>query len=560
MSSKKLRKYLAYYRKTLSEDPENIEARLRLAALFREMERPSHAIEEYGTAAKLLASEGLPLEAIAACKAILELDPSHKETQFFLARLYAQVPEATGDSVRVAQPVEADQARRAAGAASPTVRGDAAADSPGRLAERDRDAITLDRPKSSPGQGGQESETVTASLQERASSDFEAAMEGPTQEFEAQDRAEVRKQGRDESTKMQMPDHRQALREQSSTDDDRETIELGVFDIESLKLEERETGQWQNLDFLDEVDEPDTVEVELEERTTAESNGAAAPGAEREFRVSALPQIPLFSQLPRQVFVEVLDAMELELLDAGTEILSPGDPVGCLYVIVAGTVRIEKDLIDGRSVKLDILGEGQVFGEFRLLTGKGGWARVVAETDLELLAIRDEVVYQIGREYPQLWQVMWSFYYQRMLNHAMASSPMFRMLNREERELVGRHFEIDEVRADDTFFERGEAVDTLSLIVRGSVRVEVPDGDGVRLVDTLEEGAFVGVSPCAQEVSATATARARTDVVYYKMPGTIFRELMYGLPDVADAVRDLVRRRQARTPSLADEPSVPDRV
>src|SRR5690554_4671926 len=169
MSSPKLRKYLAYYQRTLSDDPHNIEARLRLAALFCEMERPRHAIEEYGTAAKLLASAGLPLEAIAACKAILELDPTHTETQFFLARLYAQSPEATGHAARVARPLDG-AARRAHPTPAPdSAPSSGAAAGPGwlregsgvrvqTLSEREaqevrsgqQSAITLGRPKSGP--------------------------------------------------------------------------------------------------------------------------------------------------------------------------------------------------------------------------------------------------------------------------------------------------------------------------------------------------------------------------------------------------------------------------
>lgn len=107
MPSEKLKKYLAYYQKTLRDDPENIEARLRLAALFREMGNIAHAIEEYVTASKLLAAQGLPLEAIAACKAVLELDPTHTEVQLFLARLFAQAPDAAGAGARIAKPVAA---------------------------------------------------------------------------------------------------------------------------------------------------------------------------------------------------------------------------------------------------------------------------------------------------------------------------------------------------------------------------------------------------------------------------------------------------------------------
>lgn len=559
MSSNKLRKYLAYYRKTLSDDPENIEARLRLAALFREMERPTHAIEEYGTAAKLLASDGLPLEAIAACKAILELEPSHQETQLFLARLYAQVPEATGDSVRVAKPVDSDSSTSSGAGGGIVER-----NSSHRLGDGDEGAITLDQPKTVrsevPGQTGSSPAEANAARPAETSQ--------PAGESETDHREVTRRASRDEldieatrpeSTKMQRPAEQEVLRDRATPEQDRQTIELGVFDMDSLGLDERSTGEWQDLDFLDEVDEPDTVEIEVDE-SAGRGAGPNGRGGEREFRVSALPRIPLFSQLPRKVFVEVLDAMELKRIPAGTQVLRAGDPAGCLYVIVSGQVRIEKDVLDGRPVELATLGEGEVFGEFRLLTGKGGWAHVVAESELELLVIRDEVVYEIGRKYPKLWQVMWSFYYRRMLNHAMASSELFRMLSREERELVCRHFELEEVPAGETLFARGDAVDDLSLIVRGSVSIEVPDDGRQRVVDTLEEGSFVGVSPTAREVPATANALARTDVVVYRMSGSIFRELMYGLPEVAEAVREMIRTRQSRTPDLNSDPSMSEWV
>lgn len=106
MTPEQLEKFLVYYRKRLERDPENVEARLRLATVFREMGRRPRAIEQYEAAAQLLDDQGLALEAIAACKAILELDPSRVEAQYFLARLYAQTPDATDTSARVAQPVE----------------------------------------------------------------------------------------------------------------------------------------------------------------------------------------------------------------------------------------------------------------------------------------------------------------------------------------------------------------------------------------------------------------------------------------------------------------------
>lgn len=591
MSSNKVRKYLAYYRKKLNEDPENIEARLRLAALFRDMGRTSHAIEEYGTAAKLLASDGLPLEAIAACKAILELDPSHQDTQLFLAKLYAEVPSATNDTVRVARPVETEQTSRAAKANGAADGGTDGAEEP----DSDEFRITLEEPKAARERrrnktremapedapmpisvGDDEAATATAAADELApfSDPSDLAKKHPPIGSDYDDDTDSRSAIRPtdpsehrradasstrEITQVQVPNPGSERRRQTR-EDDRQTFEVDVFEMESLDLEELATGEWENLEVLEGLEEPENGRFGTPRELAAALEGGDASSVEREFRVSALPRIPLFSQLPRKVFVDVLNGMEVDDAEEGDEILSPDDPASCLYVIVKGRVRVEKERPDGTILKLATMGEGQVFGEFRLLTGKGGRARVVAESDVELLAVSDEEIYRIGERHPEMWDVLWSFYYGRMLNHALASSEVFQTLNREERELVADHFELQELTAEEVLFERGEDVNELSLVVSGSVQVEIPDDRGRQVVDVLEEGAFVGLSPCAREVPATATVRARTYVVLYKLHGEVFRELMYGLPEVAQAVREIVEHRQARTPSLPGQPTVSDWV
>lgn len=105
MSSEQLEKFLAYYRKRIDEEPRNVEARLRLATVYREMDKTPRAVDQYEEAAQILDDEGLAREAIEACKAILELDPDQVEARYLLARLYAQTPDATDGSARVAEPV-----------------------------------------------------------------------------------------------------------------------------------------------------------------------------------------------------------------------------------------------------------------------------------------------------------------------------------------------------------------------------------------------------------------------------------------------------------------------
>lgn len=514
MSSQKLRRYLAYYRKVLRDDPEHIEARLRLAALFREMGRPGHAVEEYGMAAKLLASEGLPLEAIAACKAILEIDPAHQETQFFLARLYARVPEATGDSVRVARPM---------GEIGPRPEG---GEAPGRW-ESGRNELAVSLPTHD--ERGEETIVLDAPKRVRVHPYFNGGKAAP----------------REEVTTLLSPQERADLLQ--AVEDDEDAFEVGLFDMESLALDEDSAGRWDDLSILDELSQ----ELDLVSESSLDGDDERAVSVERRFRISSLPEIPLFSQLPRPVFLDFLNAMELRRLPRGFELLRADDPRACLYIIVNGEVRVEKTLLDGRVVELATMGEGQAFGEFRLLTGKGGAARVVAQNDVELLEVRDEVVYSIAREYPAVWDVLWGFYFERMLNHSLATSEIFGELNNEERALVGHHFIRRDLQAGELLFSTGAHVEALSLIVNGRVDVKVPGRQEAEVLETLGEGTFLGVSPCALRAPAKATVQAVTDLVVLEMPASIFRELIYGLPDVAEAVRRVIHGRQRKLMGLS---------
>ncbi|RAL23802.1 hypothetical protein DL240_06515 [Lujinxingia litoralis] len=263
---------------------------------------------------------------------------------------------------------------------------------------------------------------------------------------------------------------------------------------------------------------------------------------------AGLPEIPLFSQLPAEAFVEALRVMEHRRVAPGTVLSSPDDPEVCLYIIIRGEVRVEKALVDGRTKFLARLGEGEVFGEFRLLTGRDRMARVVAERGLEVLAVRDEVVFELGRRFPEVWEALWGFYYARMLNNLLASSAMFGSLTPAERAWLSGHFELHEYVAGQALFERGQHVERLALIVSGSAEVEVSGRRGQReVVDALDVGAFLGVTPCALLEEAGASVRASTDVITLEMPGEVFRELLSRSAPVAEEVRREVALRRERS-------------
>lgn len=79
---------------------------------------------------------------------------------------------------------------------------------------------------------------------------------------------------------------------------------------------------------------------------------------------------------------------------AGEVVLADGSPQDAIYLLTAGTVRVERRDADGTTVVIDELAAGEAFGEMSLLDGSVTSASVVAVDAvtvviLDLAAIAD---------------------------------------------------------------------------------------------------------------------------------------------------------------------------
>ncbi len=90
------------YRQVLVADPRDVASRQKLADALRRAGRGADAVAAYRAAADRYAADGLLIKAIAVCKVVLEIDPTHVETPQALARLYAR--SGRGDPAPAARP------------------------------------------------------------------------------------------------------------------------------------------------------------------------------------------------------------------------------------------------------------------------------------------------------------------------------------------------------------------------------------------------------------------------------------------------------------------------
>jgi CRP-like cAMP-binding protein len=123
------------------------------------------------------------------------------------------------------------------------------------------------------------------------------------------------------------------------------------------------------------------------------------PSASAADKLALLRNHSLFGQLPPAVIEHLGSYIKRRTLPRGAAIFSKGDPGSGLMGVLAGSVKISVPSADGRDIVLNIIHEGEIFGEIALLDGHPRTADASAMTDCELMVIerRDFIPFLRGQ-------------------------------------------------------------------------------------------------------------------------------------------------------------------
>ncbi len=111
------------------------------------------------------------------------------------------------------------------------------------------------------------------------------------------------------------------------------------------------------------------------------------PGPLLNLKLSVLRKHPLFSELDGPALEQLCRYAKGRKFKRGATIFSKGDPGNALYVVIGGTVKISISSADGRSAILNLIGEGESFGEIALLDGLARTTDAIANSSSEILVI-----------------------------------------------------------------------------------------------------------------------------------------------------------------------------
>lgn len=268
--------------------------------------------------------------------------------------------------------------------------------------------------------------------------------------------------------------------------------------------------------------------------------GRPRPGAS-----SLMPSCPLFYDLPRAAFVDLLQKITVRREEAGVAIVREGEPGDAFYVISAGTVRVLKKATDGQQIELARLGPGSFFGEFALFGDRRRHASVEATESLELLEISRQVLADLTADHPGVEQTLRRFYRERLLETLMQTAPFFRPLGPDVRARLAARFRAKRVVPGETVLVEGAPGGGLYLVLLGRVEITRRGDDGrpIRLGE-LGEGSYFGEMSLLRGGAASATVAACVPTEVAELAAKDFYQILSQHPALWTEIRQEAKRRE----------------
>ncbi len=282
---------------------------------------------------------------------------------------------------------------------------------------------------------------------------------------------------------------------------------------------------------------------------------AAAPvELEIEIDVSALPKAPLFSELPREIFLAMVQDLEMRTVPVGATIVREGEPGRSMYVLTQGTVEVVRGLGTPQQRTVAAMDEGTFFGEIGLLSDVPRLASIVAATECVVLEITREMLGKLEQKHPGLEPVLQHFYRDRLLANLLRSSPIFTPFDEEARRSIVDRFKLRKTLNGEVLVKEGEPGEALFVLLRGRCEVFHVDAAGQEhAYPTMSEGAVFGEIALLSGGTASATVRAVDGCLLLSLDRETFHTQVLSNDEARKALEKLRDERLQRTEKMQTE-------
>lgn len=261
---------------------------------------------------------------------------------------------------------------------------------------------------------------------------------------------------------------------------------------------------------------------------------------------SARPPLPLFADLERDAFVDLVELVDYRELKEGDVLCTEGQASDRITVLVAGKAEVTRK-VDGEDKTLAFLGGGSIFGEISMLTGAAPSSSITSVSDCDVLEIEREDLNQLARTYPSVPAVLATFAQQRMARNLISTSPLFAQIPEGERVGLLTRFDFKALAPAEQVITEGAPVQALVLVLAGELVVQKEDpGGGMVSLSILREGDIAGEISLLKGLRATATVAASRKTAVATLSRPNFEALLKEHPKLRTYLDELSDRRLKR--------------
>jgi CRP/FNR family transcriptional regulator, cyclic AMP receptor protein len=149
-----------------------------------------------------------------------------------------------------------------------------------------------------------------------------------------------------------------------------------------------------------------------------------------EKHVAVLKKVSLFAGLDGQTIERLASISEIRTYKAGEQVYAEGEADAALFVIISGTIRIDKQVNAGQQQTLQQIREGEILGAISFVLGGEHSVSAQALHDAELLLIRRTEFDRLAARNPEIA-------YKIMLRLAGQLATLLRDMDEKFVEMVG---------------------------------------------------------------------------------------------------------------------------
>lgn len=237
--------------------------------------------------------------------------------------------------------------------------------------------------------------------------------------------------------------------------------------------------------------------------------------------VDLLSQLPLFSYFSTSLLEKIIEKSEVTRVQAGSRIITQGEIGRDLFVLLSGSLAIEKSSYNEGHRRLTILRPYSIFGEMAIVEENERTADVISLDSSSVIRIPASIIRRAADQSQYLREIE-AFRNAILVNQFFSSAPMFKDLPEDIVYAITMKSGLKSYKAGETIIRQGDFGRSFFMVLRGSVQVRIDD----RSVKRIRQGGFFGEISLIADIPRTASILTLEPTVVMEMSNANFWEIM----------------------------------